>query len=75
MALSEQTILTQVTVLPTQAAINVQWTNQILRDGEVISETYHRKAYTQEQQAEFESEVTGAAAYVTAAGWQAMQQE
>ena len=69
MALTEQTILKQITVLPEQAAINVQWANQVLRDDEVISETYHRKAYTQEQRAEFELEVTGAAAYVTAVGW------
>jgi hypothetical protein len=69
MALTEQTIVKQVTILPTQNAINVQWADQILRDGEVISEQYHRKAYTQEQQAEFEAEVEGAAAYVTAVGW------
>jgi hypothetical protein len=47
----------------------VQWANQVLRDNEVISETYHRKAYTKEQQAEFEAEVAGALNYVTAAGW------
>ena len=69
MALTEKTIIKQVAVLPAQSAINVQWANQVLRDDEVISETYHRKAYTKEQQAEFEAEVTGAAAYVTAAGW------
>lgn len=69
MALTEQTVLKQVTVLPAQSAINVQWANQVLRDDEVISETYHRKAYTQEQRAEFEAEVAGAAAYVTAVGW------
>lgn len=69
MVLTEQTILKQVTVLPVQNAINVQWANQVLRDGEVISETYHRKAYGQEQQAEFEADVEGAAAYVAAVGW------
>ena len=69
MALTEKTIIKQVAVLPAQSAINVQWANQVLRDDEIISETYHRKAYTKEQQAEFEAEVTGAAAYVTAAGW------
>jgi hypothetical protein len=69
MALTEQTILNQVTVLPAQSAIQVQWANQVLRDDEIISETYHRKAYTKEQKTEFEAEVTGAAAYVTAAGW------
>ncbi len=69
MALTEKTIIKQVAVLPAQSAINVQWANQVLRDDEVISETYHRKAYTKEQQAEFEAEVTGAAAYVTAVAW------
>jgi hypothetical protein len=66
---TEQRILKQVTTLPTQSAINVQWTNQVLKDDVVISETYERKAYTTEQKAEFESEVEGAAAYVTALGW------
>ena len=69
MALTEKTIINQITVLPAQSAIQVQWANQVLRDNEVISETYHRKAYMKEQQAEFEAEVTGAAAYVIAAGW------
>jgi hypothetical protein len=69
MALTEQTILKQITVLPAQSAINVQWANQVLRDDEVISETYHRKAYTKEQQAEFEAEVAGSPNYVTAVGW------
>ena len=69
MALTEQTVLKQVIVLPAQSAINVQWANQILRDDEVISETYHRKAYTKEQQEEFKLEVTGAAVYVAAVGW------
>jgi hypothetical protein len=69
MALTEQTVLKQVTVLPEQSAINVQWANQVLRDDEVISETYHRKAYTKEQQAEFQAEVPGTATYVAAVGW------
>lgn len=69
MALTEQTIIKQVAVLPAQSAINVQWANQVLRDDEVISETYHRKAYTKEQQTEFEAEVTNAGAYVAAVGW------
>lgn len=70
MALTEKTIINQITVLPAQSAIQVQWANQVLRDDEVISETYHRKAYMKEQQAEFEAEVTGAGAYVAAVGWQ-----
>jgi hypothetical protein len=69
MALTEQRILKAVTIKPTQAAIEVQWADQILRDGEVISEQYHRKAYGADQSAEFLVEVEGAAAYVQAAGW------
>ena len=69
MALTEQRILKAVTVKPTQGAIEVQWADQILRDGEVISEQYHRKAYNSEQSNEFIAEVEGAAAYVQAAGW------
>lgn len=71
MALTETRILKQVAILPSQSAVNVQWANQILRDGEVISETYERKAYTQEQAAEFAAEVEGAAGYMSAMGWTA----
>ena len=67
--LTEQRILKQVTTLPAQSAVQVQWANQILKDGVVISETYERKAYGQEQKAEFIAEVEGAAAYVTALNW------
>lgn len=69
MALTEQRILKQVAVLPEQNAVNVQWVDQILRDGEVISEVPHRKAYTQDQSAAFAAEVDGAAAYMEALGW------
>ena len=69
MALTEQRVISQVTVLPEAQAINVRWADQILRDGVVISEQYVRKAYGIENKAEFEAEVEGAAAYVDAAGW------
>ena len=69
MALTEQRILKQVTTLPAQSEINVQWANKILRDGEVIGETYERKAYTADQKADFLAEVEGAEAYITALGW------
>ena len=69
MALSEQRILKQITILPAQKAVNVQWANQILRDSEVISETFERKAYTEDQAAEFVAEVPGADSYLTALGW------
>ena len=75
MALTEQRIINQVTVLPSQNAINVQWADQILRDGEVISQTYHRKAYGPGQQAEFLAEVEGADAYVNLIDWTVTQSE
>lgn len=67
--LTEQKVVNQVTLLPQISGIQVQWKNQILRDGVEISYTYERKAYAQEQKAEFEAEVDGAAAYVTVMGW------
>lgn len=69
MALTEQRVLNQVSILPASGTINVQWADQILRDGEVISQSYYRKAYTQDQRAEFEAEVEGAAGYISAIGW------
>ena len=69
MALTEQRILKQVSILPAQNAMNVQWANQICRDDEVIAETYERKAYTADQKVEFLAEVEGAEAYVDALGW------
>ena len=67
--LTEQRILKQVTTLPNQSAVNVQWANQILRDGELLTETYERKAYTADQKAEFLAEVEGAENYIAAMGW------
>lgn len=69
MALTETRILKQVAILPAQNAVNVQWSNQVLKDGEVIAETYERKAYTAEQAAEFAAEVEGSASYMAALGW------
>lgn len=69
MALTEQRVLKQVSILPEQNAVNVQWADQILRDGQVISEVFHRKAYTAEQKDEFITEVEGADSYIIALGW------
>ena len=70
MALTEQRTLKQVTMLPQSNAVNVQWANQIVRDGsEVVSETYERKAYGQDQKADFIAEVSGGQAYADAMGW------
>lgn len=69
MALTEKTVLSQVTTLPEQGAVNVRWDNIIERDGVEISRQPHRKAYTADQRAEFEAEVAGAASYIEALGW------
>jgi hypothetical protein len=68
MALTEQKILKQVTIL-SGGTVNVQWSNQILRDGEVISETYERCAYGVDQKDQFLAEIPGAANYIAALGW------
>ena len=70
MALTEQRIIKQVTVIPTNNAINVQWANQIVKDGAVISEAFHRKTYGPGQQAEFTTEVSGAGDYVNLIDWE-----
>lgn len=69
MALSERRILSQVILLPQSNTINVQWTNQVLRDETVISEQYERKAYAADQVSEFLAEVEGGQAYAAAIGW------
>lgn len=69
MALSEQRILTSVTVLPESKIIQVLWRDAILRDGEEISSTNHRRAYMESEKAEFLADVPGGAVYAQAAGW------
>ena len=69
MALTEQRILKQVSVLPDQSAVNVQWADQILRDGELVTETLHRCAYTQADKDRFLMEVKDAALYLPIRGW------
>lgn len=69
MAIIEEKVLSQVMALPEQSAFNVQWTNKVIKDGVVIAENYERKAYTQDQEAEFLAEVDGAEFYAQAIGW------
>ena len=59
----------QVSLLPSQSAVNVQWGLAIKKDGELVTETYERKAYTADQKAEFLAEVEGAENYIAALGW------
>lgn len=65
----EKTILANVELLVAANCIQVKWLNQILKDGVVISEVPHRKAYMQDQKAEFIAEVEGAQKYIDAMGW------
>jgi hypothetical protein len=67
---NETRILNQVTTLPAQGAVNVQWANIVTKDDVEISKTYERKAYSADQKAEFLAEVEGAEAYVVAMGWE-----
>lgn len=69
MAFEEKRVLKQITLLPDQNCVQVQWADQVLRDGDVIAETLHRKAYGQEQQEQFAAEVEGAAHCISALGW------
>jgi hypothetical protein len=69
MAIIEQRILSQVNALPDLQVFNVQWTNQIIKDGEIIASSYERKCYTIVQKDEFLVEVTGAVDYAKAIGW------
>ncbi len=69
MSLSEKRVVQQVSILPNENAINVQWSNQILRGEEIVSETYERKAYTIDQRDQFIDEVENAEAYCAALGW------
>lgn len=69
MSLTENKIISQITSLPDSSAFNVQWTNQIIKNGEIIAKTYERKSYTKEQKDEFISEVDNAQFYIQAIGW------
>lgn len=73
MALTEQTVQTQVTINTTPgfpSTINVKWERQIIDDtGIVVTVIPKRKAYGIDQKNEFLLEVTGADTYILAAGW------
>lgn len=72
MALEEKRIHKQTTILHDLGHINVMWANQVVRDGEVISETPHRKVYTPDMRAELLDEVAPAAGLIALAGWDAL---
>ena len=67
--LIERKIINQVTVLPQIGGANVQWLNQVLRDGEVISSIPHRKSYGPNMREDFINEVEGSDKYLAAIIW------
>jgi len=69
MGFTEQKIVSQVNALPDLQVFNVQWTNQVIKDGDIIASTYERKCYAIEQKDEFLAEVDGAVDYANAIGW------
>ncbi len=69
MAITEVRVLKQVSVLPTQDAINAQWVTQVMRDGEVINETTDYKSYSADKAAEFSNDVANASHYMAVLGW------
>jgi hypothetical protein len=69
MTLTEERVLGSVQILPQQSAANVEWHDLIKRDGEVISKSFHNKAYTADQYNDFLAEVEGAEAYIAVLGW------
>lgn len=69
MAFEERRVLREVSILPGRGTVHVQWSQQVLRDGQVIAETFERKSYNSEQASQFAVEVEGAANYLPALGW------
>lgn len=77
MALTEQTIIKDVTILPDTdpsttpalATAQVRWADQVLKDGIVISEQFRRYAYDKAHEADFLAEVPNATNYISALGW------
>lgn len=53
MALSEQRVLAEITVLTELNAINVKWEDRILRGEDVISSTPFRRAYSKYEREAF----------------------
>ena len=75
MALSEQTIVASVEVLPQINAVNVRWNKQILRDGVVVVSEPFRRAYGRYEREQFLADVPGGEAYADAAGLEFHQEQ
>lgn len=69
MTFVENTVITEIAVLPRENTIQVKWRNTIEKDGEIINAKDHYRLYGPGQQEEFESEVEGAENYVNQINW------
>lgn len=69
MALEEQRILKSVTIDHKNACLNVCHADQVLRDGEVIAETLHRRVYYSQDRAGLLLEVADGDKYADLMGW------
>lgn len=69
MALTESSVITEITTLPLENNVQVKWRNTIEKDGVVVSVKDHYRVYSADQKADFLAEVEGAASYIAALGW------
>ena len=69
MAITENSVIVEITALPLEGNIQVKWRNTIEKDGEVLSSKDHYKLFGQADAEAFATEVEGAASYMAAMGW------
>lgn len=69
MAFAKEVRLRSVEVLPESNAVNVCWINRVYEDEILISESFVRSVYTNENMPEFLEDVLGAEHYAQALGW------
>jgi hypothetical protein len=70
--LSENRVQKSVAIVDNSDGLiaEVLWVNQIIKDDVVISEAYHRCAYTEEDRERFITEVVNAELYLAVLGWE-----
>ena len=69
MAITENSVIVEITALPLENNIQVKWRNTVEKDGEVLSSKDHYKLFGQADSESFATEVEGAASYMAAMGW------
>lgn len=60
--LTKRRVLRQFTVNLQANTLEIQWTTQVLEDGAMLAETFHRKAYAEEQSLELDADLSAEAA-------------